>query len=112
MKKQLRKWSSQEDEIIKKNYNLLKFKEIEKLLPSRTLHSIEHRAYCLHLTKNRPKSPNWTKEEDNLIKKFYGKLGDKMQGLTKRTRQAVRMRAYLLKVKKINSKRAPARLQR
>lgn len=61
-----RKWSPEEDEIIKQNYPLMK-KEVYKLLEGRTQQAVYQRARLLGMIPKR----EWTTCENNIIKQYY-----------------------------------------
>lgn len=97
-----RKWSSEEDEIIIKNYPIMK-REVYKLLEGRTQEATYQHARQLGLIPTR----EWTRAEDNIIRKYYPIEGvgvvvrlNKKNKIIERSEDAVKKRAGLLKVKK------------
>lgn len=59
-------WSSDEDNVLKDNYNSATWCELSELLPGRTIMAINHRAGVLGL---RRKVYEWTVEEESHLKK-------------------------------------------
>lgn len=98
-----RKWSPEEDEIIKQNYPIMK-KEVYKLLEGRTQDATYQRARFLGMIPKR----EWTMRENNIIKKYYPIEGvgvvvrlNKINKNKKiiRTEKAIKAQATILGVK-------------
>ncbi|MDP3901690.1 MAG: hypothetical protein Q8Q37_01795 [bacterium] len=72
-KARARRWTQEEDEIVKKMWGNSTREEKLKALPGRTLHAIQLRAnLVLDLTTNcRGSGQKWTKKEDDLLKEQY-----------------------------------------
>ena len=97
-----RKWSPEEDEIIRKNYPIMK-KDVYKLLEGRTQNATYQRAHFLGLIPTR----EWTRAEDNIIRKYYPIEGsgvvvrlNKKNKTISRSEDAIKTRAGTLGVKK------------
>lgn len=97
-----RKWSPEEDEIIKKKYPIMK-KEVYKLLEGRTQDATYQRARYLGMIPSR----EWSRGEDNIIRAYYPIEGTgvivrlkKKNKTVERTEQAIKTRAGILGVKK------------
>ena len=86
-------WTAEEDDIIRKYYQIEKGKIINRL-PGRTLCSCRDRAAILNV---QTKTSNWTPEEDDIIRKYYQAEGSKIiNRLPGRTLCACRERASML----------------
>lgn len=87
------KWTSEEDDILRVNYNSIRCDaDVEKILPGRTYMACKGRAKQLNISK----TPSiWTQEEDDVIRNNYTKAGAKkiMHLLPGRTERAIRKRA-------------------
>lgn len=84
-----KKWTVQEDDILKKYYSELPPKEILKFLPNRTYDSIIHRAQKLQLSScvNR----HWTEAENQYIKEHWEFESDYVMGIKlNRTQRCVK----------------------
>lgn len=94
-----KKWSDKEIEILNSLYkdNLDEcISEIQKLNPRRNKANIISKANSLGLMR----TDYWTKEEDDIIKKYYPQEGkDVANRLDRRSDKAVQVRASFLKVK-------------
>ena len=97
-------WTTEEEEIIKKHHLLTKGKidinELMRRLPTRTIQAIRRRMYDMKLTMTRRLANQWTKEEEEMIRKGYE--GERIdwdflrKELPNRTLQAILQRAYKL----------------
>ncbi|RKZ80642.1 MAG: hypothetical protein DRR19_23300 [Candidatus Parabeggiatoa sp. nov. 1] len=91
-------WSRQEKDILRNNSQLT-LKELQKLLPGRSLDGIAGQKGKLKLTKKRalPNPLYWSDEEDAILQHDYPIEGSSCQTrLPNRTTEAIRSRAKLL----------------
>lgn len=68
------RWSSEENEELRNNYDTKNSAELHQLLPGRSIDSILKRA-SMHGLK---KLNKWTKEEEKLLKDLYPKIGGRV----------------------------------
>lgn len=89
-------WTEKENTILKDEYGKISLKELEKLLPGRSVNSICTQANKLGLTNN--KNVEWLPEEDDIVRKHYytEKLEDLAKRLPRHTLESVRARPYYL----------------
>jgi hypothetical protein len=64
------KWTTEEEAILRENYNKLGAKAVYEMLPHRTYMSIIHKAKDLGLSYDDPN--RWTELEENLLRERYG----------------------------------------
>lgn len=90
------KWTQEEVDFLKENYNKTSVKEISEKL-CRTIQSIYLKANKLKLLNIR----NWTNEEDEILKAYYGKTEfvNYRDKLLNRSYSAVLNRAYQINLK-------------
>lgn len=70
-------WSKKEINILKNNYSIMTCDELNKtLLPNKTPVAIRNKAKRIGIRKAKDRRP-WTKQEDEIIKKYYLKGGIK-----------------------------------
>lgn len=93
-------WTKEDIKILKENYKLPNREIKEKLLPYRSLISIERKVRCLGLKK--PKSYIWTNKEIELLKKEYPlkTINELILIFTDKTKQRIRDKAKSLKLRK------------
>jgi hypothetical protein len=66
------KWTTEEEIILRENYNKIGAKAVHEMLPHKTYMSIIHRAKKLGLSYDDP--ARWTEVEENLMNELYGKV--------------------------------------
>ncbi len=59
-----KRWTEQEDEVLRENYGKIPFKKISSILVGRTHHSITNRAWTIGVTRSLNK---WLKEYDEFV---------------------------------------------
>lgn len=95
-----RRWSEEEDNIIKSYFKEEKERIVERL-PGRNWDSIYQRARNLGLVDERNR---WSRAEDNIIRRYYPiegvGVGPRLEKYAKRTELAIKVRASQLGVKK------------
>ena len=92
-----RKWTQEEDDIIRNNYKDRGSEGCSKLLMNRTINACRSRAQTLGLSDS---FQPWTEEEDSILRENYPKIGGKVSKLIpNRTSSAVANRIYALNLK-------------
>jgi len=89
-----RKWTQEEDDIIRNNYKDKGAEGCSKLLMNRTIYACRSRAQILGLSDS---FQPWTEEEDNILRENYPKIGSKVfELIPNRTVNAIKNRVILL----------------
>lgn len=65
------RWSKEETDFLKKNYRIMTYKEIEKII-GRSAKTINYKARTLNLSKKSNK--RWNEREEEYLNKYYGKI--------------------------------------
>lgn len=99
-----RNWTSEEISILKQYYPTEGI-EVVKRLPNRNKDTCQAKAASLGIKSNNkscPRNIQWTKEEDDIIRRFYPTEGfECLHRLPGRGKSSVQSRAYILGVKSI-----------
>lgn len=92
-------WTEEEDDVLRKHYQISGARGCAEILTKRTIESIKKRAQFLSIV--RPSSKIWTEEEDEIIKKYYQSGGYKKcrELLPNREKDSIVHRAKLLECK-------------
>ena len=92
-------WTEEEDEVLRKHYQISGARGCAEMLTKRTIGSIKKRARILSIV--RPFSKMWTEKEDEIIKKYYQSEGCKKckELLPHRGEDSIVHRAKLLECK-------------
>ena len=100
-----KEWTPEEDEVLKQYYYKESITNLNKRLPRFSVNDIHKRGRQLGLGIKKVKGANWTKEENDILVQYYGKIPTRelLKKLPNRTYNSITTQASLLKlVKKTN----------